>query len=472
MSSTKLLPLGIALVTLACSSPAGRKTPVDETGGESGEAGSGGSTATGGKTGTGGAMTTPKDAGAGTGGAAETGGSGGGGSTGGSGGGGAGGSTGGSGGGGTGGSPATGGAGGSTEPGPTDLTKFRYSKAVKLDTTAAGANVMGNVDNFPVALALNAMNFDFTQAKDGGADVRFAKADGSLLPYAIESWDKAGQAAVVWVKVSVMGNNATQSFNMHWGSADATDASTTKTVFDTKDGFVGVWHLNEEGNTENFGYKDSSANEAHATGVMMAPGSRVDGRVGKGTWLQNSAAMPKDQWIKVDSEKRQSFNTGMKPITVSVWVLAKSFPNRSTIGGYETVISKGDTSWTFQRRGTNSDWESCTRVPAYHSCAISKTKTALNTWFHVTIVFANPTQTLYFNGARDAAATDNGWQQGDHPLGIGQQTQSLMGRRNWDGILDEVRVSNVARNADWIKLDYESQKEGAKLVSYGPVMMK
>jgi hypothetical protein len=61
---------------------------------------------------------------------------------------------------------------------------------------------------------------------------------------------------------------------------------------------------------------------------------------------------------------------------------------------------------------------------------------------------------------------------GDHPLGMGQQTQSLMGKRNWDGILDEVRVSNVARSADWIKLDYESQKEGAKLVSYGPVMMK
>jgi hypothetical protein len=467
--STKTLVPGIALLfaALACSSPAGKKTTGSGGEGGEGDPGTGGSSPTGGKSGTGGAMTTPTGGKSGTGGAGETGGSGGG-NTGGSGG-----STGGAGGmggmTGTGGA-GTGGAGGAPMPGPTDLTKFKYSKAVKLDTTAAGAGVMGNVDGFPVALVLNAMNFDFSQAKDGGADVRFAKADGSLLPYAIESWDKAGQAAVVWVKVNVMGNNAAQSFNMHWGSPDATDASTSKAVFDN--GFVGVWHLNEEGSSEPDGYKDASPNEAHATGVMMAPGSRVDGRVGKGTWLQNSAAMPKDQWIKVDSAKRESFNTGAKPITVSVWVLAKSFPNRSTIGGYETVISKGDTSWTFQRRGTNNDWESCTRVPAYHSCAISKTKTALNTWFHVTIVFANPTQTLYFNGARDAAATDQGWRQGDHPLGIGQQTQSLMGRRNWDGILDEVRISNVARSADWIKLDFESQKEGAKLVSYGPVMMK
>src|SRR6185295_4428683 len=109
--------------------------------------------------------------------------------------------------------------------GPTDLTKFKYSKAVKLNTTAAGAGVTGNVSSFPVPVMLNAMSFDFSQAKDHGEDVRFAKSDGTLLPYAIESWDKAGQAAVLWVKVDVLGNNDAQSFQMHWGSPDATDAS-------------------------------------------------------------------------------------------------------------------------------------------------------------------------------------------------------------------------------------------------------
>ena len=380
-----------------------------------------------------------------------------------------------------GGGEATGGAGGAapadagaeTSPpatGPTDLTKFKYSKAVKLNTAAAGANVAGNVDDFPVPVVLGPASFDFTQAKDHGEDLRFAKLDGTLLPYAIESWDKAGQAAAIWVKLDhVLGGNDAQSFLMYWGSADAGDASNTKAVFDAASGFVGVWHLGEEGNSDPDGYQDASANEAHATGVLMAPGSRVDGRIGKGTLLQNSKEAPKEQWIKVDTDKRASFNTGAKPITVSLWALAKSFPNRSTIGGYETVISKGDTSWTLQREGTTSHWETCVRTPPYHSCAISKSSNAVNTWFHFAIVFANPTITLYINGAKDATATDPGWLMGDHPLGLGQQTQSLNGKRNWDGILDEARVANVGRSADYIKLDYESQKDGQKLVSFGPV---
>jgi hypothetical protein len=235
---------------------------------------------------------------------------------------------------------------------------------------------------------------------------------------------------------------------------------------------VGVWHLDEDGNNDPDGYKDASENQAHATGVMMAPGSRVAARAGKGTLLQNSKADPKDQWIKVDTDKRASFQTGAKPITVSLWALAKSFPNRSTIGGYETIISKGDTSWTLQREGTTSKFETCVRTPPYHSCAISKTNNAVNVWFHFSIVFASPTITLYINGAKDATSTDPNWLMGDQPLGMGQQTQSLNGKRNWDGILDEVRIANVARSADWIKLDYESQKEGQKLVTFGPVQMK
>jgi hypothetical protein len=446
----------------ACSSSGGHKAPT-ATGGETGEEGGTGG-GTGGKAGGSGP---PRDAGAGSGGAAGSGGetAGTGGAAAGSGG------TGGASGGASGGVDAGGADAALVMPGPTDLTKFKYNRPVKLDTTTAGAGVMGNVDNFPVPVVLGA-NFDFTQAKPDGADVRFAKMDGTLLPYAIESWDAAAKAAVVWVKVSVLGNNATQSFLMHWGSADATDAGDTKKVFDTADGFVGVWHLDEDGSDTPLAYKDASANEAHATGVMMAPGSRVDGRVGKGNWLQNSAAAPKDQWIKVDSDKRTSFQTGVKPITVSLWALAKSFPNRSTIGGYETIISKGDTSWTLQREGTTTHFETCVRTPPYHSCAISKTATALNKWFHFAITFAQPTITLYINGVRDAMSTDPNWLMGDQPLGMGQQTQSLMGKRNWDGILDEVRVANVSRSADFIKLDYESQKEGSKLVSFGPVATK
>src|SRR5262245_26398091 len=153
MSPRTRLTLVAVLGTLglACGS-GGHTHGTDGTGGSEEEGGTGGSTptATGGVKGTGGS----KGTGGGTGGAIEP--------------------DAGMGGMGTGGAgedagmSGTGGAGDPGTPGPTDLTKHKYSKVIKLDTTAAGANVMGDVAKYPVAVQLNANNFDFTQAKAAG----------------------------------------------------------------------------------------------------------------------------------------------------------------------------------------------------------------------------------------------------------------------------------------------------------------
>ena len=196
-------------------------------------------------------------------------------------------------------------------------------------------------------------------------DVRFATMDGTDLPHAIESWDKVTGKAMVWVKVpEVQGNNDTQAFRMHWGHAGAPDTSNSQAVFDAKDGYLGVWHLDEDGSVTADGYKDASGYGAHGTGVNLAPGSRVDSILGKGTRLQNSRADWKGQWIRVDGpvdgpKVVDAYNaTAERSITVSAWARASSFPGHSSIGGYETVFSKGDTSWPGTRTAPGW-WPGC-----------------------------------------------------------------------------------------------------------------
>jgi hypothetical protein len=36
------------------------------------------------------------------------------------------------------------------------------------------------------------------------------------------------------------------------------------------------------------------------------------------------------------------------------------------------------------------------------------------------------------------------------------------------GALDEVRIEQTARSAEWIRLSYETQKSGSKIVVIGP----
>jgi hypothetical protein len=54
-------------------------------------------------------------------------------------------------------------------------------------------------------------------------------------------------------------------------------------------------------------------------------------------------------------------------------------------------------------------------------------------------------------------------------VGLGNNTTWADGRRSWDGLLDEARVLDVVKDASWVKLDYESQREGQKLVTLGAV---
>jgi hypothetical protein len=69
----------------------------------------------------------------------------------------------------------------------------------------------------------------------------------------------------------------------------------------------------------------------------------------------------------------------------------------------------------------------------------------------------------------NASQSAGPWNKGDHDLGIGNQTQNLRGRRQWDGILDEARVMQAVRSPGWAKLDYESQRESPTLLEFGEI---
>jgi hypothetical protein len=354
---------------------------------------------------------------------------------------------------------------------------WRYAQTITLDTTATGANVPDDVEHYPLAVLLDKGRFDFSQARADGADIRFFDAGGKALAHAIELWDREAGSAAIWVLLDrVKGKSRDQSIVMKWGRADAPDVSDSKAVFTRAHGFVGVWHLGEDGNTDPDGYKDSSQHEAHGTGVGLATGSRVNARVGKGAHLDNPVGQDTARWIRVPGEKATQFNPG-PPITVSIWALGNSYPIRS----YETIIAKGDTSWTLQRvqygpgggaqKIAGQGYQTCVRTPGYHLCAYNFAGQALVTrqWLHFMVVFEEPRMTLYINGELNASESAGPWNKGAHDLGIGNQTQHLGGRRQWDGILDEARVMQVARGVSWAKLDYESQRVTPTLLTFGDI---
>jgi hypothetical protein len=236
-----------------------------------------------------------------------------------------------------------------------------------------------------------------------------------------------------------------------------------------------VLHLSEEGNTDADGYKDATANAAHGTGVNLKPGTRTAARVGKGVWLEYT----EQQWIKVENDKRKLFDVTDKT-TYSIWAKADSWSNRGedkSTPGYETMMAKGDNSWRIQMFGI-PEWhkppqhllENCLeKAPKGDMCVVGTTDMKLGEWYHFAGVHEHPKARFYVNGVLEKEDTfDFPWSSGDHPVGIGNQSQwPVKAGRFWDGALDEARVMGVAKDGHWIKLEYESQREGQKLVKLG-----
>ena len=456
----------VSALALACSSPSDGGGGTGGSGAGSG--GSGGRGGTGGRGGSGGSAQ-PGTGGTGTGGG-NTGGSGTGGS--GSGGSGTGGS--GTGGSGTGGSGPAADAGSGDSAGPggdgsTGMTPergevgaagfpgWKYLRAIKLDTArgrrdGGGHQLPGAGDPERDELRLRPV-----QVPGRRHALRQSRRHAAAVPHRALGQRRQGRRDLGKVD-NIAGNNSTQNINMYWGNASAGDAGDTKGVFAMQDGFVGVWHLDEDGNVSEGGYKDSSGAGNHGTGQGgLAAGARVDARVGKGTKTLNMM----DQWVQVP-DTTGKFRTTQ--LTASIWGRADSFPGRSGPGGYDTILSSGE-YWTVQKFSLNRVFESCFQ----HICAVGKTQIATNTWYLFTVVRQGGSHRFYVNGVQDAGSGVN-TRADFKPLGMGNQTQYLTNageKRSWNGIIDEARVLNVAKDNNWIKLDFESQKEASKFLVFG-----
>jgi hypothetical protein len=101
--------------------------------------------------------------------------------------------------------------------------------------------IAGSVTDFPIVVRLDAGSFNFSEAKSGGEDVRFSSG-GTPLAYAVEIWDATAEMAAVWVMMPTIGQDA-QDITIHWGNTTAASESDGSAVFQTSNGFAGVWHL-------------------------------------------------------------------------------------------------------------------------------------------------------------------------------------------------------------------------------------
>lgn len=345
-----------------------------------------------------------------------------------------------------------------------DYALWRYSRRIYLNTTVSGAAISGDVTNFPVLVRLTSANFDFSQAKSAGEDAGFSKGSDVPLAFEITQWDSAGGTAEIWVKMdTVYGNDSSHYITMYWGNQNAISVSSPETVFDTANGFLGVWHLGESGGSK---IADATFHHYNGTASETAPSS-IDGVMGKGYHFNGS-----DNGIVMPGAGNSPLNFSRAgPYTFSAWVMV------DTVYGDDSFIAgKGHDQYSLRVKGSLSIPSNMLAIHEYDDTRVATDMRCLpvvmEQWKYMTALRNGEKFYLYVDGV----CVDSTGILIDGKKTVLNSTSFSIGRCaepfNGDnylpfrGAIDEVRISGVARSADWIKLCYMNQKVQDRLLLY------
>ena len=301
-------------------------------------------------------------------------------------------------------------------------------------TTPDGANLPAKVTlkDFPLLVRLDKDFFDFSQAKQHGEDLRFSLPGGDSLPYQVEEWDPAKGVASIWVRMPVIKGNARQEIRLHWGNPDAESESSGKAVFNETNGYLSVWHMTHPVKDET-GKLQSVDRGTTDTDGMVGPARHFPGQHGI-----------------FCGDKIVGYPEGSSPSTTEAWL--KSDVANGRVLGWGNEQAQGKVILNYRSPPH-------IRMECYFSGAdvIGKSAVPRSQWVHVVHTYQKGQSLLYVNGVLDGVTKTDG-----APLNI--RTPARMWIGGWydvydfAGDVDEVRISNVIRSADWARLQYENQK--------------
>ena len=329
--------------------------------------------------------------------------------------------------------------------------EWKHSGIVFVLTTPEGADLPATavVENFPLLVRLDKDWFNFSQAKSRGEDIRFSAGTGQPLAYQIEEWDAERGTASVWVRVPVIKGSERQPITLHWGQPNAVSESNGKAVFNADNGFVSVLHLDAALSDELGALSPKNQGTTAASGLIgqgrhFTPGKGIHGGDHIATYPFSDNAFTSEAW----------FRPAGTDSTIFYWGRYATRLNGKTGDGNEVSLNIGSPA--------SLNWASDGPGGAHADAA-----PLLGQWNHVAATYENGTSRIFVNGKLAGSRFHKSAMSivQDIVVNVGGMRGS---NYRYVGDVDEVRVSKVARSADWLRLQFENQKPTQTLV--GPIV--
>lgn len=331
-------------------------------------------------------------------------------------------------------------------------TAWTRRRKLTFDNTAQGENLT----DFPVLVALTDQDrIDYDHTLDAGEDIRFVDADDTTrLAHEIEVWNEDG-TSVVWVEVPrIDGGVDTDFIWMYYDNTVATDDQDAPGVWSNH--YQAVYHLHDD-------LDDSSGSGYHGTNQGSFD---AQGRIGDGQEFDGDDAIILGYDLPL--------LVSVEACTLSAWVWPDVIDEKKIVlgvarnnGGTPTDSSRaeigmidGDEMLAAGRSSDSEDLRQLTTntgpVPA-------------GDWYYLAgvIDFAGDRITAYVDGNQEGSGSFDFQPAtpGTNAENAAIGSQDHGSGRHVDGVIDEVRVADTARSADWIRAQHLSMTDA--FVTYG-----
>jgi hypothetical protein len=329
-------------------------------------------------------------------------------------------------------------------------TDWQYRKHLRIDSS----RVAGDLSYFPVLISttdadwMEDDSYGGHVAQTDGGDMLFTASDGTTkLDHEIEKYDPATGELIAWVKVPALSGSTDTSIYIYYGNTSLAEAVNQWNAAGVwANGYVGVWHLHDdfndstsEGNNgTNSGSDDDTGQMANGQNFVNADDDDI--YTGTNSTMADASAVTISAWIKPDASQTR-------------W--AGILDYRVDASGWETVLEMKETGkfsfgvWT----DTYRNLESNAVVPT-------------TGFSHIVGVYDGSNQKTYIGGQLDNTqenATGN-LRDNSRPFHIGRNPGDAV---TFNGVIDEVRISNIPRSQDWIETEYNNQKAPAAFYTVG-----
>jgi hypothetical protein len=324
--------------------------------------------------------------------------------------------------------------------------------------TILGSQVTGNLNDFPVLIYTGADPDLRTKAQNSGNDLLFTSWDGTTkLPHEIENFTGTQSGSLLaWVKVPVLTGGTDTVLYLYYNNSGASNQQDPTNVW--TNGYAGVWHLNQTSGTR----YDSTANNNDLTDVNT---------VGRGTGKISDGA----DFVRTNSEYltiTDAAQTGLDitgPVTMEAWVKndeTANAPYQILEKNRGTTCGSGDPPYFLRLNSAAGNLRECTAVTGICEDPTDAQPGAgtitTGSWVHVVGTNDGSTTRVYKNSVQtDSESYSTGIYNSDGAFYIGSQVNA----NYFDGIIDEARVSSVARSQDWITTEYTNQNNPGAFIT-------